>query len=218
MTDQPTPEATPAVAADDTVVVAAQLADDQGVLAEAAVAVQGDYALIVARFADQTSAAQIYDQLVEMEIAEEIDIDGVLVVKADDNGKLHVQHMTDHSTRTGLKWGIVGGAVAAIFLPATIIGGAVAMGIAGATLGKARNLYHKVEVEKELADVITPGTSGLLCLVSASAAAQVTAQMPDAQEVKAVPVDAATATAVKQAAAAAGDAAAAPADAAPAAG
>jgi len=218
MTDQPTPEATPAVAADDTVVVAAQLADDQGVLAEAAVAVQGDYALIVARFADQTSAAQIYDQLIEMEVAEELEIDGVLVVKADDNGKLHVQHMTDHSTRTGLKWGIVGGAVAAIFLPATIIGGAVAMGVAGATLGKARNLYHKVEVEKELADVITPGTSGILCLVSASAAPEVTAKMPDAQEVKTLPVDGDTATAVKQAAAAAGDAAAAPADAAPAAG
>ena len=77
--------------------------------------------------------------------------------------------MTEHSTRKGLKWGIVGGVVAGIFLPATIIGGAVALGVAGAAAGKARNLYHRVEVEKELAGVITPGTSGILCLVSADA-------------------------------------------------
>ena len=207
MTDQtPVPATTPAEAADDTVVIAAQVADDQGVLAEGAIAVQGDHALIVARFADQASAARIYDELVDLEITGRLEIDGVLVVKADDKGKLHVQRMTDHSTRTGLKWGLVGGAVAAIFLPATIIGGAVAMGVAGATLGKARNLYHRVEVEKSLADVITPGTSGILCLVSATAAAEVTAKMPEAEEVKAVPVDGETAEAVKQAAAAAGDA------------
>jgi uncharacterized membrane protein len=209
MTDQtPVPAGTPAEGDVETVVVAAQVADDQGVLAEGAIAVQGDHALIVARFADQVSAAQMYDELVEMEVAQEIEIDGVLVVKADDKGQLHVQHMTDHSTRTGLKWGVVGGAVAAIFLPATIIGGAVAMGVLGATAGKARNLYHRVEVEKELADVITAGTSGILCLVSAAAVPEVTAKMPTAQEVKTVPVDGETAAAVKEAAVAAGDAAA----------
>ena len=40
--------------ADDAVVVAAQVADDAGTLAEGAVAAQGDQALIVARFADPT--------------------------------------------------------------------------------------------------------------------------------------------------------------------
>ncbi len=43
----------PAAGADDTVVIAAQVvADDQGVLAEGAVAVEGDHVLLVARFAD----------------------------------------------------------------------------------------------------------------------------------------------------------------------
>jgi uncharacterized membrane protein len=193
--------------AEDVVVVAAQVADDQGVLAEGVIAAEGDHALIVARFADTTSAIAIYDRLLMTEIEGSLHIDGVLVAKADEGGKLHIQKMTDHSTRKGLKWGIVGGVVAGIFLPATIIGGAVALGVAGAAAGKARNLYHRVEVEKELADVITPGTSGILALVSAPDADAVAKKMPEAQEVKTVPVDEETAGAIKAAAAAADSAA-----------
>ena len=141
--------------------------DEEGILAEGAVAIQGDHALVVARFADTTSARAVYDDLLMAEIDGSLHIDSVLVVKADDNGKLHVEKMTDHSTRTGLKWGIVGGVVAAVFLPATIVAGAVALGAAGAAAGKARNLAHRLDVEEELAGVITPGTSGILALVTA---------------------------------------------------
>jgi uncharacterized membrane protein len=198
MTDENT---TPA--ADDVVVVAAQVSDEEGVVAEGAIAVEGDHALIVARFADTSSAIAIYDQLLSAEIDGSLHIDAVLVAKGDDSGKIHIEKMTDHSTRKGLKWGIVGGVVAAVFLPATIVAGAVTLGVAGAAAGKARNLYHRVEVEKELAGVITPGTSGILCLVSATQAEEVTKKMPDAQEVKTVPVDEETAGAIKAAAVAA---------------
>jgi uncharacterized membrane protein len=186
--------------AGETVVVAATVADEEGVLAEGAVAVQGDHALVVARFADTTSARAIYDNLLMAEIDGSLHIDGVLVVKADDGGRIHVEKMTDHSTRTGLKWGIVGGVVAAVFLPATIVAGAVTLGVAGAAAGKARNLAHRLEVEKELAGVITPGTSGILALVTAADAPAVEAKMPDAEEVKTVSVDEATAGAIKEAA------------------
>jgi uncharacterized membrane protein len=194
-------------AADDVVVMGGQIADEKGVLAEGAIAVEGDHALIVARFADANAAIAIYDRLLSAEIDGSLEIDGVLVVKADADGKLHVQKMTDHSTRKGLRWGIVGGVVAGIFLPATIIGGAVALGVAGAAAGKARNLYHRVEVEKQLADVITPGTSGILALVTATAVEDVRLKMPEAQEVKSVPVDEETAGAIAAAAAAADSAA-----------
>jgi len=192
-------ETTPA-ANDDVVVVAASIEDDQGVLAEGAVAVQGDHALVVARFADMTSARAIYNDLLTAEIDGSLHIDSVLVVKADEGGRLHVEKMTDHSTRTGLKWGIVGGVVAAVFLPATIVAGAVTLGFAGAAAGKARNLAHRLEVEKELADVVTPGTSGILALVTAADAPAVAAKMPSADEVKTVSVDEDTAGAIKEAA------------------
>ncbi len=203
MTDETTTPPT----ADDVVVVAAQISDEQGVIAEGAIAAEGDHALLVARFADTTAAIAIYDELLSAEIDGSLHIDAVLVAKGDQDGKIHIQKMTDHSTRKGLKWGIVGGVVAAVFLPATIIGGAVALGAAGAAAGKARNLAHRVEVEKELAGVITPGTSGILCLVSAAQAEEVAKKMPEAQEVKTVPVDEETAGAIKEAAVAADKAA-----------
>jgi len=196
-----TEETTPP--SEDVVVVAAQVADDKGVIAEAAIAAEGNNALIVARFADANAAVGVYRDLQAAEIDGSLEIDGVLVAKADADGRIHIQKMTEHSTRKGLKWGIVGGVVAGIFLPATIVGGAVALGFAGAAAGKARNLYHRVEVEKQLSDVITPGTSGILCLVSATAVEDVRLKMPEAQEVKAVPVDDEAAEAIKAAAAAA---------------
>ena len=205
MTDDTT---TPAEATDDVVVLEAQVSDEYGVLAEGAIVAEGNNALIVARFADPAAAAAVYDRLRQAEAEGTFEIDGVLVVKAADDGRIHIQKMTEHSTRKGLKWGIVGGVVAGIFLPATIIGGAVALGVAGAAAGKARNLAHRLEVEKDLAGVITPGTSGILALVTAPAAEAVAKSMPEAQEVKTVPVDDETADAVKAAATAAeGDAA-----------
>jgi len=205
MTDDTT---TPAEATDDVVVLEAQVSDEFGVLAEGAIVAEGNNALIVARFADPAAAAAVYDRLRLAEADGTFEIDGVLVVKAADDGRIHIQKMTEHSTRKGLKWGIVGGVVAGIFLPATIIGGAVALGVAGAAAGKARNLAKRLEVEKDLAGVITPGTSGILALVTAPAAEAVVKSMPEAQEVKTVPVDDETADAVKAAATAAeGDAA-----------
>ncbi|MFI5041486.1 MAG: DUF1269 domain-containing protein [Acidimicrobiales bacterium] len=187
----------------DVTVVAAQVADDQGVIAQGAIAAEGDHALIVARFADTQSAITIYDRLLDAEIDGSLHIDSVLVAKADDDGRIHIQKMTEHSTRKGLKWGIVGGVVAGIFLPVTVVGGAVYLGVTGALVGKTRNLYHRVEVEKELTDVITAGTSGILCLVSAAHAEDVAKKMPEAQAIKTVPVDEATAGDIKAAAVAA---------------
>jgi uncharacterized membrane protein len=196
MTDQPT---TPAN--DDVLVVAAQVADEHGVLAEGAVVAEGDHALIVARFADTAAAIAIYERLRAAEAEGRLDIDGVLVAKGDPDGRIRIQEMTEHSTRTGLKWGVVGGVVAAVFLPATLVAGAVTLGLAGAAAGKARNLARRLDVAHGLAGVITPGTSGILCLVSAAQAEAVTQQMPDAQEVKTIPVDEETAEAITEAAA-----------------
>jgi uncharacterized membrane protein len=206
MADESQDEAAPETMTDagtegDVTIVAAAIGDERGTIAEAAVAIEGDHALVVARFADVNAAESIYEGLLAAEKDGALHIDGVLVVNAKDDGKLHVQKMTDHSTRTGLKWGIVGGVIAGIFLPATIIGGAIALGVAGAAAGKARNLSHRLEVEKELQAVITPGTSGILALVTATDAPATEEKMAGAEEVPTVPVDEETATAIKEAAA-----------------
>jgi uncharacterized membrane protein len=196
MTDK---EVTPTPA--DVTIVAGAIADDQGILAEGVVASDGAHALVVARFATPDAARLVYDDLLFSELDGALHIDGVLVVNADPDGRLHVQKMTDHSTRTGLKWGIVGGVVAGIFLPATIVAGAATLGVAGLAAGKARNLSHRLDVEYELAGVITPNTSGILALVTATDAPRVAGTMSTAEEVKTVPVDEKTADEIKAVAA-----------------
>lgn len=184
----------------DTVIIAAQLVDDAGVLAEGAVAVQGDHALVVARFADTDAAQAVYEGLREGEAEGDFHIDGVLVVHADEKGNIKVQELTDHHTRRGLKWGVVAGVVAGIVFPPSIIASAITLGGAGAIVGKIGNVREKAKVEKAVADVITAGTSGILALVELKDLPAVTAKMPEAQQVATIPVDETTATAIEQAA------------------
>lgn len=198
MTDAQT---TPAPGSDETIVIAAQVSDDQGVLAEGAVAVEGNHVLLIARFADADAAAAVYADLQEGEVAGNYHIDGVLVVNADEAGKISVQKLTDHHTKRGLKWGIVAGVVAGIVFPPSILASAAWLGGAGLVVGKIGNVREKAKVEKAVSDVITAGTSGILALVELKDVAAVKEAIPQAQEVKTIPVEDATAEAIEKAAA-----------------
>jgi uncharacterized membrane protein len=195
--------AAPEQPVDAAVVVAA---DDAGVEAVAGIAVQGNQALIVAQFADMDAAKAAYYSLIDAEAKRAINIDGVLVVKADYQGKIDVEKMTDHKTRNGFLWGAVGGAVIGLIFPPAILASAVGWGIAGAAVGKVGHTMAKGAVADELAGVITPGTSGIIALVEITAVDAVTQTIPEAKVVKSAPVDDETAAAVKAAAVAAGDA------------
>ena len=204
MTDETT---TPAAAPDQPVDAAVGVVTDEYGTVQAAggIAVQGNQALIVAQFADMDSAKNAYYALQDAEISRAIDIYGVLVANADFQGKIHIQKMTDHTTRNGFLVGAVGGAVLGILFPPSIIASVIGWGIVGAAVGKAGNLMKRGAVASELADVIKPGTSGIVALVSITAIDAVKETIPQATDVKAVPVDDETAAAVKEAAKAAGD-------------
>ena len=126
----------------------------------------GAYTLFVADFNDTDTALQAYEALKEIEDGTTVEIEGVLVVKKNAEGELEVQKVTDHSTRRGLGWGVVGGVVLGVLFPPSIIGSAVVLGAGGAAIGKARNLHHKKEIAEELQDAIAPGHSGIIALVS----------------------------------------------------
>jgi uncharacterized membrane protein len=126
----------------------------------------GEYAVLVADFADPVSAWEAYEILRSAEDARTVAIDGVVVVERQADGTLEIQKTTDHSTRSGLKWGIVGGAVLGLFFPPSILGTAAALGAAGAASGKLRELHHRHELVDQLQDAIAPGHSGIVALVS----------------------------------------------------
>jgi uncharacterized membrane protein len=193
-------EKTPASSEEPVEMAAMAGAEGAGVIA-----VQGNYAVLVASFADMDTAKLAYYALLDAESKRAIDIEGVLVVNADYQGKINIQKMTDHTTRRGAKWGAIAGAVIGVLFPPSILAGAITVGIAGAAAGKVGAERHKAAVAKELADVLPPGTSGIVALVAITAVDLVKKEIPQAKAVEAVPVDDETAEAVKAAAAAAGD-------------
>jgi uncharacterized membrane protein len=126
----------------------------------------GAYALIVADYADTESAWSAYEDLKSAEDGRTVAIEGVVVVKRDADGKLDIQKSTDHSTRSGLRWGLVGGIALGIVFPPTILGSAAVLGSSGAAVGKIRQLHHRHDLAKDLEDSIAPGHSGIVALVS----------------------------------------------------
>ena len=131
-----------------------------------AAATDGAYTLLVADFADTATAWDAYEGLKSIEDGRTVAIEGVVVVKRESDGKLEIQKATDHSTKSGLKWGIVGGIALGVIFPPSVIGSAAALGAAGAATGKILQLHHRSELADELEDSIAPGHSGILALVS----------------------------------------------------
>jgi len=166
MSDDTTPAAaddTAPAAADDTT---PSTTDEGDLTVEATAITDGAYTLFVADFNDTETAWEAYELLKEIEDGKSVEIEGVLVIKRDVGGEVEVQKATDHSTRRGLGWGVVGGVVLGVLFPPSIIGSAVVLGAGGAAVGKLREVHHKNELEAELADAIQPGHSGILALVS----------------------------------------------------
>jgi uncharacterized membrane protein len=136
---------------------------DDAVIAAAA---DGGYMLIVADFADMDSAWDAYEMLKSAEDGRTVAIEGVVVIKRGTAGTLEVQKITDHSTKSGLKWGVVGGIVLGVVFPPAIIGSAATLGVVGAATGKLRQLHHRNELEDAMENAIAPGHSGIVALVS----------------------------------------------------
>jgi len=126
----------------------------------------GAYALIVADFADTESAWSAYEDLKSVEDGRTVAIEGVVVVKRGENGELDIQKSTDHSTRSGFRWGLVGGIALGILFPPSILGSAAVLGTTGAAAGKMRQLQHRHDLTEDLEDSIAPGHSGIVALVS----------------------------------------------------
>ena len=146
--------------------------EQQEVVAAAAIS-DGAYTLFVADFSDTETAWQAYEALKSVEDGRSVEIEGVLVVKRDADGKLEVQRATDHSTKHGLRWGLVGGVALGVLFPPSILGSAAVLGATGAAAGKLRQRHHHRELEEELQDSIAPGHSGILALVSDPGAVEI---------------------------------------------
>jgi len=127
------------------------------VTAAGAAVSDGAYTLFVADFSDTETAWSAFQELKALEDGATCEIDGVVVVKREADGTMQVQKATDHSTRSGLTWGVVGGVVLGVIFPPSILGSAAVLGAAGAAGGKLRQRHHR----KGLAEALTTVTMAL---------------------------------------------------------
>ena len=160
----------------------------------------GAYTLLVADFGDTDSAWEAYEALRSAEDGRTVEIEGVLVVRRSADGKLEVQKATDHSTKSGLKWGVVGGIALGVIFPPSILGSAAVAGSVGALAGKLRQRHHHGELEQQLKDAIPPGHSGLLALVSDPGAIKIRKALERADAIVASAIDKVEADDIKAAA------------------
>jgi len=149
----------------------------------------GAHSLIVAQFPTMEDAEAAYAQLTEIERTTSLRIDGVVVASCDAEGKVHLGKVTEHSTKTGLKWGVVGGVIVGVIFPPSILAGAVGMGVIGAALGKIRNVLHRSGLADELAGVMQPNTAGIIALVEDTAVVEVQEALDKADRIVTKAID-----------------------------
>ena len=166
----------------------------------AAAVTDGAYTLIVADFDDTDTAWDAYQELKSIEDGATVAIEGVIVIKREADGELKVQKATDHSTRSGLTWGAVGGVVLGVLFPPSIIGSAAVLGAAGAGIGKLRQVHHRKELAEQLQTAIAEGHSGLVALVSDPGEVKIRKALEKANHIVESAVDDATASDIKAAA------------------
>jgi uncharacterized membrane protein len=163
----------------------------------------GAYALIIARFPTMADAEGAYNTLTEIERTSSLRIDGVIVASCDADGNVHLGKVTDHSTKTGLKWGVIGGVALGIIFPPSVLASAVGLGAVGAAAGKVRNVAHRSGLADELEGVMKPNTAGVIALVEDTAVVEIQKALAQADEIVTKAVDKQVAAEIDREAAAA---------------
>src|SRR5262249_32688343 len=125
------------------------------------------------------------------------------VARREADGKVHLEELTEHSTKTGLGWGLVGGIALGALFPPSLLAGAGAGGTLRAAAGKIRHLGRPSAGGRPLAGAPPRRTSGILALVEDQAAAEVARALAKADKVIEKSVDKALAMQIDAEAAAA---------------
>jgi uncharacterized membrane protein len=149
----------------------------------------GAYTLVVGRFPTMDEAEAAYNLLEAVERDSRLRIDGVVIASCDAEGKVQLGKVTEHSTRTGLTWGLVGGVALGVLFPPSILAGAIGGGAIGAAIGKVTNLSHRAGLADELEGVMEPNTAGIVALVEDTAVVEVRRALAKADQIVTKAVD-----------------------------
>jgi arylsulfatase len=123
--------------------------------------------VVIAGYATIDAAKNDFEALTNLVESEKIKTnEGVILVKHDHDGKVHVTDSADHHGRKGLAWGGGVGLVVGLFAPpllASVVVGAAAGGLIG------KFVKHRLEngIAGKVGETIPIGMAGIITLVAA---------------------------------------------------
>ena len=130
--------------------------------------------LVVLGFDDEAAAKAFTNKLGELSAEEVIDVEDVVMVTVDADGKRHVHHGASLVRGGAVVGGMLGGVVGMLFL--SPVAGAAIGAAGGAAIGKLAGDYGiNEDFIKETSDMLEPGSAAVFLLAKKSS-------MPDRVE------------------------------------
>jgi uncharacterized membrane protein len=157
--------------------------------------------LYIASYEDESAAEQGWKGVKDLAKDDAIDVDGMLLVRRNQDGKIVVQDDA-HDVRKGVKVGAVAGAVVGLIFPPSLLGGAIAGALAGAGIGGLRGRGRKHEIRADVEHVLPENTSGIIVLVNDDSSTTLESALSEADNVTKHAVDEESAASIKAAVAA----------------
>ena len=154
--------------------------------------------LYIAGYDDPTAAKIDFDALKKAQREGIVMIDGAILVSRDADGTMHVKETGDHDVFKGATIGVTGGLVLGLFAP-PLLGAMVVGGLIGGVIGKLAKHHQEKGIEKDLEDMIPPGTSGVVAVFEEVWVAEVERQLAKAEKKAVKEADKQTAKELKSA-------------------
>ncbi len=125
--------------------------------------------VLIAAYLFEDLAERDFDAVLKLAEDETITVEGVVLVRKDQNGEVHVTETGDHLGRKGLKIGGGAGLVVGLFAPPLLAATAVGAA-AGGVIGKFAK--HRVEsgIADKMDDALPPGAGGVIAIYDSDGA------------------------------------------------
>ena len=155
--------------------------------------------LYIAAYSDPDAAKQDFEALKELVKEGVIFVVVAVLVRRDDEGKITVDENA-HEVAKGAMVGALAGFVIGLIFPPALIASTVVTGAAGAGIGGLMSMSREHKIEKDLEDVLPPGSSGIVAIFDEIWVTQVEKALAKADKVDKEKVDKASVDEAKQAA------------------
>lgn len=138
---------------------------------------------VMATFPDLTSESRAYRGLMKARAYRDVRLRRVIVVRLDEAHGIEVETPLDRSPWVGVKYGLIGGAAVAMFIPPPILVTMVAFGTMGGALGIASQWLERARLRRTLRGLLR-SEAAIIAVVPAGDLEATLAAMPGAIEVE----------------------------------